>query len=301
MKSIKSPIRYPGAKSSSNKIIISEFIPHTSYVEVFGGSAAIFFKKEKVEHNWINDIDPNIINLFTVIRDKLDELKRMFQVGVDKQVYNILTEEEKTSDIIPFHKTVFQFIRNEYKPETDIEKAFRYYYLNRICFNGAMLYPNYSRQQASKMEKDLNKYFGDLNTASLKLKGVKLTNLDFEEVVDNCEDGSMVFLDPPYIKTEEQPRIDELYKFAFNYEDHYRLLDVVKRNSHRLNIFITYNNVDEIKDMYSWCQRVEPKYWEYFKYTLNKEKRLKAKLNGGEELFIINYLKQSELQTRSLF
>ncbi|MEI6063595.1 MAG: DNA adenine methylase, partial [Pseudanabaena sp. ELA748] len=61
---INSPFRYAGGKFYARKLIL-EFIPqHTNYVEPFAGGASIFFAKEKSPHNWLNDIDKDVINVY---------------------------------------------------------------------------------------------------------------------------------------------------------------------------------------------------------------------------------------------
>ena len=73
---INSPFRYAGGKFYARKLIF-EYIPkHRSYVEPFAGGASIFFAKEKVDSNWLNDIDSGLINCLEVIRDKPGELIR---------------------------------------------------------------------------------------------------------------------------------------------------------------------------------------------------------------------------------
>lgn len=57
--------------------IISHFPPHTTYLDPFFGSGAVFFKKPRSPIETINDIDNNVTNLFRVIRDNPEELARL--------------------------------------------------------------------------------------------------------------------------------------------------------------------------------------------------------------------------------
>ena len=73
-KEINSPFRYAGGKFYARKLII-EYIPqHNYYIEPFAGGASIFFAKSKVNGNWLNDIDKELINCLEVIRDYPNEL-----------------------------------------------------------------------------------------------------------------------------------------------------------------------------------------------------------------------------------
>ncbi|CAM3878399.1 DNA adenine methylase [Cohnella lubricantis] len=69
-------LHYPGSKWSLAEWIISHMPPHTTYLEPFFGSGAVFFNKEPSQLETINDIDGDVVNLFRVIRDQPLELAR---------------------------------------------------------------------------------------------------------------------------------------------------------------------------------------------------------------------------------
>lgn len=61
---INSPFRYAGGKFYARKLILN-FIPkHSNYLEPFASGGSIFFAKEKVNTNWLNDIDKELINCY---------------------------------------------------------------------------------------------------------------------------------------------------------------------------------------------------------------------------------------------
>ena len=62
MPAINSPFRYAGGKFYARKLILEKMHEHTCYIEPFAGGASIFFCKEKVERNILNDIDDDLIN-----------------------------------------------------------------------------------------------------------------------------------------------------------------------------------------------------------------------------------------------
>ena len=123
---------------------------------------------------------------------------------------------------------------------------------------------------------------------SEKLQDVKITSLDFEDVIDQVEDGAFLFVDPPYYNADQ----DKFYTYSFNLEDHLRLCAALERNKNRLNFLLTYDNCFEIRDLYSWSQSIIEEEWNY---TINrtddqkngtKEKGTRYK---GKEIFIMNY------------
>jgi len=70
-------LHYPGSKWSLADWIISHMPPHTTYLEPYFGSGAVFFSKPPAQLETINDIDGDIVNLFRMIRDRPDELARL--------------------------------------------------------------------------------------------------------------------------------------------------------------------------------------------------------------------------------
>ena len=71
--------RYPGSKWSIAKWIIGHFpadYEKMVYLEPFVGSGAVFFNKIPGTVETINDLDSDIVNLFRVLREQPDELKR---------------------------------------------------------------------------------------------------------------------------------------------------------------------------------------------------------------------------------
>ena len=76
----RSILRYPGAKWSIAEWIISHMPPHEVYLEPYLGSGAVFFNKQPVGTETINDIDGHIVNLFKVLRDNSLELSRKIEL-----------------------------------------------------------------------------------------------------------------------------------------------------------------------------------------------------------------------------
>ncbi|WP_099081867.1 MULTISPECIES: DNA adenine methylase [Desulforamulus] len=72
-------LKYPGSKWKLADWIVSHLPKHTTYLEPFFGSGAIFFNKIPSKVETINDIDGNVVNLFRVIREKPEELARLVE------------------------------------------------------------------------------------------------------------------------------------------------------------------------------------------------------------------------------
>ena len=65
---------YPGGKWPIRKVVISAFPPHKTYVDVFGGSAALIIAKEKSDGEVYNDKSEELANFFRVVKHRPAEL-----------------------------------------------------------------------------------------------------------------------------------------------------------------------------------------------------------------------------------
>jgi DNA adenine methylase len=67
-------LKYPGSKWRMASWIAAHLPAHTTYVEPYFGSGAVFFRKPPSRVETINDIDGRVVNLFRVIRDHTEAL-----------------------------------------------------------------------------------------------------------------------------------------------------------------------------------------------------------------------------------
>lgn len=275
---INSPFRYAGGKFYARKLIIEHIPDHSYYIEPFAGGASIFFAKKKVEKNWLNDIDEELINCLIIIRD------------YPKELINRLKNEKATKERHNYYKNIF-------KPENKFDRAVRWFYLNRTSYSGIMNIQNCYWGYGDKYSMRPENWPRNIIRTSAKLQGVKLTSFDFEKVIDGAEDEAFLFIDPPYFNADQ----DKFYTHSFIEDDHYRLCNTLKRNSNRLKFLLTYDNSRAIWDIYEWASEFHEKEWNY---TLNRtdDQKNGTKRKGvrykGRELFIVNY---DSIKQRPLF
>ena len=84
------PFRYPGGKHYAINFLrpFWKVIPHDEYREPFVGGGSVFFNKEKVSKNWLNDIDKELIATYETLSSKL----------LRKKLINTLKGEIATKD-----------------------------------------------------------------------------------------------------------------------------------------------------------------------------------------------------------
>ncbi len=272
-----SPFRYAGGKFYARKLILPHILKSDVYCEPFAGGASIFFAKESSRHSVLNDLDIDVINTFTQIRDNLDELLRLL-------------------DGVPATKKLHAYYKNRYRPANDLERAFRWYYLNRTSYSGIMKRENCYFGYGEKYSMRPENWPRHLRTVSDRLHGVDLTSLDFESCIDGMPDGAFLFIDPPYFDADQQ----KFYPYHFEMNDHIRLMDCLKRNSDRLLFLITYDDSEGIRGLYDWCDVMEDREWQYTISRTDDQKNGKKLADGhksnrvkGRELFIKNYDKDA--------
>lgn len=269
MSEINSPFRYPGGKFYARKLILEHIVPHSHYIEPFAGGASIFFAKQKALHTVLNDVDVDLVNCYLIIRDHVEDLIILL-------------------DGIQATKENHHYYKNIYQPTSKLERALRWYYLNRISYSGIMNMQNCYWGYGEKYSMQPKNWPTHLRRCSRKLQEVEITCLDFEQTIANAPDDAFLFIDPPYFNADQ----DKFYTHSFDKDSHYRLARVLRAHAHRLKFLLTYDNSPEIRDMYSWSTQMLDREWNY---TINrtddqsKKTSDKGKRYMGKEIFIMNY------------
>ncbi len=266
---INSPFRYAGGKFYARKLILNHIPLHSCYIEPFAGGASIFFAKKKVQENILNDLDEELVNVYRVIRDEPDKLIKFLEGK-------------------PAKKELHKYYKNEFNPKDYLEKAGRWYFLNRISYSGIMNKQNCYWGYGDKFSMRPENWPNNIFRSSLKLQGVRFFCEDFETIIDNASDGTFLFVDPPYFNADQ----DKFYTCTFTREDHYRLRDTLYRNSDRLKFLLTYDNCRELMNIYDWATEIHEKEWNYCINRTDDQKnglKRKGERYKGRELFILNY------------
>lgn len=72
-------VPWVGGKRRLAKHLLPLFPEHKCYVEPFCGGAALFFKKNASKVEVINDVNGELINLYRVVKNHLEEFVRQFK------------------------------------------------------------------------------------------------------------------------------------------------------------------------------------------------------------------------------
>lgn len=217
-------IPWIGGKRRLARPIFDRFPAHTCYVEVFCGAAAIFFAKEPSEVEVLNDINGELVNLYRVIQHHVEEFARQFKWAISsRQVY----EWERKKD-----------------PQTltDIQRAARFYYLQKLSFGGRVDGQNFGTATTSPPRLNLLRLEEDLSQAHLRLHGVQIENLPWEEVIRRYDrPHTLFYLDPPYWQTEGYG-----VEFGFEHYEHMAELSRTVQGS----MLISINDNSDIRKVF---------------------------------------------------
>lgn len=174
-----------GSKRRLAPQILNRFPQHTTYVEVFAGSGAVLFARpEPAKVEVLNDIDGEITNFFRVCKHHLVELCAQFRWGITS-------------------RKMFEWAKVT-PPEvlTDIQRAARFYYLQRLCFGGKATGRNFGVGVTTRNTLDLvnvEQGFADIHA---RLNTVLIEGLPWEKCVARFDrPTTLFFMDPPYFGT----------------------------------------------------------------------------------------------------
>ncbi len=263
---IRSPLRYPGGKSRAVEKI-AELIPvFDEFREPFVGGGSVFIDlKQKFPDKifWINDKYAELATFWQILQNDSDNLF--------EQIWNW---KDEFSD----GKELFYFLREKIKDCNEIETAAAFFIFNRITFSGTTEAGGFSLQSFEKR-------FTDSSLERLKLmpkilQNTKITNSDYETVINADGENVFLFLDPPYFSATNSAlygKNGSLHK-AF---DHERFTAVLQNCPHKW--LLTYDDSPFIRELFSFANIQD---WN-LTYGM---KNVTANSNQkGNELFISNY------------
>ena len=211
---------------------------YNRYFEPFIGGGALFFELQP-DNAYISDMNEELINLYQVVRDNVDEL---------------ITDLQK-HDI---SKEYFMEIRNidrteEYKNWSNVKKASRFIYLNRTCFNG-MYRVNSKGEFNVPFGHYKNPRIVDENNlinCSNLLQKTEIKHADFSEILKKVKKGDFVYFDPPYVPLSETSSFTSYTKDGFDMDMQFNLRDVCDElNSMGVKFLLSNSDTKLVNELY---------------------------------------------------
>ena len=172
------------------------------YFEPFIGGGALFFNIQP-ENAYISDINPELINLYQVIKNN---------------TYELIEDLKQHKNTEEYFYEIRNIDRNsKYKKWSDIQKASRFIYMNRTCFNGL-----YRVNSKGEFNVPYGKYSNprildevNLLNCSQLFQNTEIRHSDFSEILNNVQKGDFVYFDPPYAPLNETSSFTSYTKEGF--------------------------------------------------------------------------------------
>lgn len=214
-----------GGKRRLAKHLLPLFPAHECYCEPFAGAAALFFLKAPSDVEVLNDINGDLVCLYRVIQHHLEEFIRQFKWALmSREIYGWLTSTP---------------------PETltDIQRAARFYYLQRMGFGGKVSGRTFGTGTTSPPRFNLLRIEEELSAAHLRLARTYIEHLPWDDCIRRYDrPHTLFYCDPPYWGTEG-------YGVDFGLDEYTRMADLAK--TIKGQIIISVNDIPEMRQAFS--------------------------------------------------
>lgn len=179
----KTPISYYGGKLNMLQHILPLIPPHLIYTEAFFGGGAVFFAKEPVEGETINDINNLAITFYKVVQTDFENLKAKIETTLfSRATYTVA---------LTIYRMPHLF--------NSLQQAWAFYIATNMGFTcqiGSWGYDKYGKRVKAFRNKKLI-----FNTEiAERLENTQIENNDAVKVILSRDtEDSFHYVDPPYV------------------------------------------------------------------------------------------------------
>jgi DNA adenine methylase len=213
------------------------FLPTTfsTYHEPFLGGGAIFFHLLP-QRAILTDINPELVNVYCAVRDKVESVIQHLEIHQNH------------------HSQAYYYDMRAKPGRTSVEKAARFIYLNKTCYNGL-----YRENSKGQFNVPIGRYKAPrichpelLRSVSRALKPIQIKVKPFDAVLDRAHTSQdFVYFDPPYHPISVTSRFTEYNRYAFNEMDQIRLQDTFTQLAARgVKVMLSNSDCLFIRELY---------------------------------------------------
>jgi DNA adenine methylase len=280
MKSLKTPLRYPGGKSRACEKMGPYFPDLRNYDEfrepfLGGGSVAIYITKKYPNLDiWVNDLYEPLVNFWQQLQ--------IFGIDLKDKLVNL-----KTANNTPeLAKDLFLKAKEQINDESlpSLDRAVAFYIVNKCSFSGLTESSSFS-QQASVSNFSL-RGIEKLPAYSKLIENWRITNYSYDYLMDGNK-GAFMYLDPPYdIKDNLYGNKGSMHKRF----DHDKFAADCDANN--MDQLISYNSDQLVKDRFKNWNAAEFD----LTYTMRSVGEYMREQKQRKELLLSNYTEGPKIQ-----
>lgn len=290
MKSLKTPLRYPGGKSRAVVKLFQYFPDLSNYSEfrepfLGGGSVALAVTQRYTNLPiWVNDLYEPLYNFWITLRDQGQDLEDTLTNF--KEALGDVPDKSGDPKLLEayYDKAKVLFLNQKQLVDdgtrSNLERAVSFYIVNKCSFSGLTESSSFSAQAS----------IANFSMAGIKkiknycdlIQNWRITNFTYDMLLD-CNKNAFVYLDPPYdIKDNLYGKGGSMHK-GF---DHDKFCIDCELNM-TSNMLISYNSSNIVKD------RFVTRGWKdhdfAHTYTMRSTGTYTTDQASRKELVLINY------------
>jgi DNA adenine methylase len=259
-------LKWPGGKSWAAAYITDLIRPHLTgrYFEPFLGGGAVFFHLSPPTAV-LGDRNADLIAAYRSVRDFPQRVEALLRR-------------------MPVEKSYFYALREHNRAKTDVARAARFLYLNRVAFNGLFRVnrdgrfnvPFGGRSPDVLWKKKL------LTKASDALASADLKSMDFEGLIETAGVGDVVYCDPTYTVAHDNNGFVRYNERNFSWADQIRLSSAATRAVARgASVLISNAHHPSVQQLYGKAET----------HILERPSRVSGRVSGRrlirEYLFVL--------------
>jgi len=275
MKSLKTPLRYPGGKSRACTKMDPYFPDLRDYEEfrepfIGGGSVAIYVAKKYPDLNiWVNDLYEPLVNFWQNLQMFGVELKD--QLLDYKSTHN---DPESARELFNNAKDILNQTN-----QSSLDRAVAFYIVNKCSFSGLTESSSFS-PQASRSNFSL-RGIEKLPGYQEIISNWRISNYSYEYLMETDNDRNIfMYLDPPYdIKDNLYGRKGSMHKKF----DHDRF--AIDCDKYSIPMMVSYNSDQLVKDRFKEWKAAEFD----LTYTMRSVGEYMRDQKSRKELLLMNY------------
>lgn len=235
-----------------------------AYFEPFLGGGSVFFYLMPQQAT-ISDINSELINVYHVMARAPARLRELLEVHQEN------------------HDAQYYYAMRAAIPDDMLERAARFLYLNRTCFNG-MYRVNEMGQFNVPIGSKID-FIDDVNLFeeyARILRHAHIRTQDFVDTIREAGDRDFIFADPPYAISQNQNSFIQYNGKLFSWRDQQRLFNALVRARERGAVIVSTNaQFPALREMYEQAQ--------FFVQTIHRYSSISGQSKGRgqqEELLI---------------